>query len=172
MPNGVSLLWSEQDHGPATKLLPALRAFPDQPLVYCDDDCLYADGWLAALCAAARPGEATAASGWSVTRLRRRGAVSPFTDIAQGFSGVRVTGDMIAPQVHDIPEAARNVDDIWLSAMRALAGTPLRLAPDARGHVTPLDRPGALQDDTDRAGANTKAAKLVHERFGLWPPKR
>ncbi|MGP6087733.1 hypothetical protein [Antarctobacter jejuensis] len=169
LPAGVTLLWADRDDGPATKLLPTLRAFADAPVTYCDDDCLYADGWLDSLCAAARPGEATAASGWSVTRLKRQGAEWPFTDIAQGFSGVRVTRGMFAPQVFDPPNQARMVDDIWLSAMLALGGTPLRLAPAARERVTPLDLPAALQHETNRAQDNAQAAALINSRFGLWP---
>ncbi len=172
LPAGVTLLWSDWDFGPATKLLPTLRAFPDAPIAYCDDDCLYAEGWLDALCAAARPGEASAASGWSVSRLKRQGASPPFSDIAQGFSGVLLTRKMLAPQVFDPPEQVRPVDDIWLSAMRALTGTPLRVAPGARAKVTPLGRPEALQDGGARARDNALAADLVHNRFGLWPPVR
>lgn len=171
LPRGVTLLWSETDYGPASKLLPTLRAFPQDDLAYCDDDCLYQPGWLGALCAAARPAEAVAASGWSVDRLKRQGAAPPHGDIAQGFSGVLIRPGMIDPRVFDIPPEARPVDDIWLSGMRALTGTPLRLAPGARAHVTPLDRPAPLQDTTDRARANADAAQCLWERFGLWPPR-
>ncbi|WP_421905598.1 hypothetical protein [Mameliella sp.] len=172
LPRGVTLLWSDTDHGPATKLLPALRAFPQDALAYCDDDCHYQSGWLAALCATAGKGEAVAASGWSVDRLKRQGAAPPHSDIAQGFSGVLIRRGMIDPRAHDIPAEARPVDDIWLSGMRALTGTPLRLAPRARARVTPLDRPASLQDSTDRARANAAAAQWLWERYGLWPPRR
>jgi len=172
LPNGVTLLWSDQDHGPATKLLPTLRAFPHAPLVYCDDDCLYGPEWLAALCAAARPGEVTAGSGWSVDRLKRQGAAPPFSDIAQGFSGVLIQGPMLDPRVFQVPEVARPVDDIWLSGLRALSGTPLRIAPGARACVTPLDRQGALQTHTARAADNAAAARYLWKRFGIWPPTR
>ncbi|BBU58818.1 hypothetical protein KU6B_50830 [Mameliella alba] len=172
LPPGVTLLWSDTDYGPATKLLPALRAFPQNALAYCDDDCLYQPGWLAALCTAASPTEAVAASGWSVDRLKRQGAAPPHSDIAQGFSGVLIRPGMIDPRAFDIPAEARPVDDIWLSGMRALTGTRLRLAPEARARVTPLDRPAPLQDTTDRARANAAAAHCLWERFGLWPPRR
>lgn len=170
LPGGVKLLWSGADHGPATKLLPALQAFPDAPLVYCDDDCLYAAGWLEALCAEARVGQAVAASGWSVARLKRQGAAAPFTDIAQGFSGVLVRREMLHREVFDLPESARSVDDIWLSGMIAASGTPLRLAPEARARVTPLNRAAPLQHRSDRAIANTRAANHIAKRFGIWPP--
>ncbi|MBY6113649.1 hypothetical protein KUW09_03055 [Mameliella alba] len=162
-------MWSETDHGPATKLLPALQAYPDRSLVYCDDDCLYHPGWLKALCAANRKGEATAASGWSVKRLHRQGANPPFTDIAQGFSGVLIHPGMIDPRAIPVPPLAMTVDDIWLSGMRALTGTPLRLAPKARALVTPMDQPYPLQDSVDRASDNARAAEYLCNKFGLWP---
>ncbi|MBK1635260.1 glycosyltransferase family A protein [Rhodovulum adriaticum] len=178
LPDGVVLLRLDTDPGPAAKVLPAARALAGTGarLVYCDDDCLYGPGWLAALCAAQDgPDTVVAASGFAVTALRRRSTPAGDTDIAQGFSGVLIRPDMIPSDAYDIPPAAWAVDDIWLSGHYARQDLPIRLAPAARAACTPLNRPGALQDakidGQTRAGANAACADLLHSRYGLWPPR-
>ncbi|SIO46247.1 hypothetical protein SAMN05444722_2317 [Rhodovulum sp. ES.010] len=175
LPEGVELVWSARDLGPATKVLPAARTVgPDADLVYCDDDCLYGPGWTAALVAARQGREVVAASGFPVTCLRRRSPGLGEADIAQGFSGVLISPDMIPPEAHDIPAPAWAVDDIWLSGQYAAQGLPIRLAPAARAACVPLARPAALQDarigGRTRAEANAAAAQTIHARHGLWPP--
>ncbi|MEX5728389.1 hypothetical protein Ga0609869_001742 [Rhodovulum iodosum] len=176
LPAGIELLWVDADLGPATKVLPAASALAGQgaQLIYCDDDCLYGPCWAAALLAARQGREVVAASGFSVELMRRSSAPLGETDIAQGFSGVLVSPDTIPPAAWDIPPPAWSVDDIWLSGQYAHAGLAIRLAPAARAMVTPLDRPGALQDASvggmGRAAANAACAALIHRRFGLWPP--
>lgn len=174
LPDGVTLIRSETDHGPATKLLPVLTRWPEARIAYCDDDCLYAPGWLDALTGVAQGRIAVAASGWSVTRLRRQGAAPPFTDIAQGFAGVLVSGSMFGSAVFDIPDACWAVDDLWLSAHLAINGVPIRQAPEARARVNPFAAPDQLQDaridDRTRADWNARAADCIHRQYGIWPP--
>jgi hypothetical protein len=47
VPSGVEIRYSDVDYGPATKILPAVRAFEGQDvkLIYCDDDEIYAPDW-------------------------------------------------------------------------------------------------------------------------------
>jgi hypothetical protein len=158
LPAGVTLLRCA-DLGPASKILPARRAFPDADLIACDDDCGYAPGWCAALCAG--PG-VRAGSVFEVARLRRRGGV-----VAQGFAGLRVPPDMSLPP--DVPEPVRWVDDLWLSAWIAARGQAIERVDPARACVTPLSAPAPLQAG-DRAALNAAAAAYIHGALGIWPP--
>lgn len=49
VPEGVLIVRCEEDFGPATKILPAIREFADQPveLLLCDDDRIYDRYWTA-----------------------------------------------------------------------------------------------------------------------------
>ncbi|HHS94714.1 MAG TPA: hypothetical protein ENK63_05195 [Rhodobacterales bacterium] len=164
LPQGVEVLETEADLGPAGKLLAPARAFPGADILYCDDDWLYAPGWAAALRSAHRPGQVTAASTWKSERIGRKGG-----PIAQGFGGVLVSANL-ARQIPAPPPEAWAVDDIWLSGYFAALGLAIRSVPGARTLMTPLASPAALQDHTPRDGANRRAAEIVHRRFGIWPP--
>ncbi len=184
LPAGVTLLRTGTDHGPATKLLAPLDAWPDASrVVYCDDDCLYGDGWLSELEGAAarltRPA-IVAASGFDIARLKRRpvrpdpSAKDGWTDVAQGFGGVLVPVAALGARLVPPPQAAFAADDLWLSAQFAARGVPIALAPAARAAVTPLDRPEGLQDarfdGRGRAALYRETVMLAAERFDVWPP--
>ncbi|MEQ9260513.1 MAG: hypothetical protein RIG84_15610 [Roseovarius sp.] len=173
LPDGVALLRAARDFGPATKALAPARALGGSglKLLYCDDDWLYPPGWAAALLAAERPGEAVAATGWSVARLGRQGAAPEgCVDIAQGYSGVLVDPRWLAPPDCDPPEAARSVDDIWLSGQLARQGLFIRLAPEARAGLRPAyDDAHGLQDEGRRHADNMACAALLHAHYGIWP---
>lgn len=62
LPWGMTLLQCAEDHGPLTKLLLALEAFPETQIALCDNACLCAPGRLSAFCAARAPGMAVAGS--------------------------------------------------------------------------------------------------------------
>ncbi|KUF09425.1 hypothetical protein [Pseudoponticoccus marisrubri] len=172
LPGGVTLLWSDTDFGPATKLLPALRAYPQAEITYCDDDVIYGAGWLDAL--AGPEDRVTAASGWSVRRLRRQGVDAPQVDVAQGFSGVRVSAHLFDAALFDLPPAAQAVDDIWISGHLARARIPITLSRDARALCEPRTLDHDLQDaeidGLSRAQANERCAAELHARYGIWPP--
>lgn len=164
LPDGISLIETETDLGPAGKLLAPARAFSGADILYCDDDWLYGRGWAGALRAAHRPGTITAASTWPTERIGRRGGT-----VAQGFAGVLVASQ-IARQIPDPTPEAWAVDDIWISGHFARLGATITTAPTARGLITPRASPGALQDNAMRNSANRATAALFHERFGIWPP--
>lgn len=72
LPAGVTILRVEEDDGPATKLLPALKAFAGQvDILYCDDDCMFAPSWHRAFKAAShqRPGMCITAMGYDLTSM-------------------------------------------------------------------------------------------------------
>jgi hypothetical protein len=179
LPDGVEILWSDGDLGPATKAIAPARALAgtEAVLVYCDDDWIYGPGWLAAL----TEGPETvvrAGAGFPVEALRRR-ATRPTggeTDVAMGFAGVAIRPDMLPPGAADIPPEAWAVDDVWLSGVFAAGGWPIHLRPAARAACTPRDLPGPeLQRSRiggrTRAEANFAAAAAVHRRYGIWPPR-
>ena len=181
LPDGVDLYQGGPDLGPIMKLVPSLRRWSDREvtLLICDDDCRYGPGWVDTLLEAARrhPGNAITGAGFSANRLGRTGerherADAGRADIAQGYAGVLFEPGMIHRDVLCPPACAWSVDDIWISAMLALAGTAIAEAPAARAQVTALDRPGALQSATvgglDRAAANAATLAWVQARYGIW----
>ena len=176
-PDGVEIIWTKEDHGPATKALVAARVLLGSVdrLIYCDDDWLMPQSWASALLTAQTPGEAVAATGYSVLRLGRVSDTRPpYTDIAQGFSGVLVDPGWLADPALNPPEPAWSVDDIWLSGQLARQGIPIRLASEARqGLRLAFEDTHALQDATiagrTRREANLACVEYLTKEFGLWP---
>jgi len=167
LPGGVTLIETEDDAGPAGKLLATARAFPDADILYCDDDWIYGPGWASAFRAArVRHGAEAVIAGstWPTERIGRKGGT-----IAQGFAGVMV-GAHHAKRIAPPPPEAWAVDDIWLSGQFAAIGLGCTELPEARALCTPLAAPGALQDATPRDAMNRAAAALIHARYGIWPP--
>lgn len=177
LPDGVELLWSKADLGPAGKALISAGHLGGQVdrLLYCDDDWIYPQGWAEKLLSGAGDGVASTGQGFCVSRLKRQShAQAGFTDIAQGFSGVCVdpawlSGDDMTP-----PEAAWPVDDIWLSGQLARQGIALREVADARDGLGPaFDDLHALQNasinDQSRHAANLACVEELTRRYGLWP---
>jgi hypothetical protein len=133
-----------QDYGPATKLIPALQDLAaDQRVLVVDDDMVYPASLVQNLLrrAEAHPGQVIASSGWVVPddlvdrpttlkdNLLMRAPVpvkstrieSPYqVDILQGYSGyLAEVGFFDLEKILDYsqaPDAARWVDDVWLSA--------------------------------------------------------
>ncbi len=178
LPKGVEILWSTDDLGPATKVIPAARHLRGkvERLIYCDDDWIYGQGWARALLRQAAGADVIAGSGFSVLRLRRQGAQPPATDIAQGFAGVCIRPSDIPDVATPVPDPAWAVDDIWLSGLFAHQGLKIHVAPEARAlcHPAATVDPG-LQEATvlghTRAQANAACADLVFQKFGIWPPR-
>ena len=166
LPDGVELHWTDTDLGPATKLLPLAAQMPsDAPILICDDDWIYESGWAAGLAAKATDRTARAVSTYD---SRRIGTPGPGT-IVQGFAGVLLTPSMLPPRAWDMPERFRDVDDIWLSGMLVLAGTPVQTLPGLRALVQPSGNEAqALQHRTDRAALNAECADWLVKTHGIW----
>lgn len=178
LPDGVFIHSSDVDYGPAQKVI--LFAI-DPPisvnrLIYCDDDWIYPQGWAEALWNAGRPGEAVAASGFSVRRLKRRGGseTEAHVDIAQGFAGVCIDPEWLRlPDIAPPPEAAF-ADDIWLSGQMARQGISIRHCPEARAGLRPAFEDGHGLQDLDapgqaRAEVYHAALEELTRRYGIWP---
>ena len=177
LPDGVELVTADADFGPATKAIAPARALTGHidHLIYCDDDWLMPPGWASALLTTQRPGEAVAASGWSVDRLKRQSTAKPgCVDIAQGFSGVLVDPRWLAGEDLAPPPEAWAVDDIWLSGQLARQGIAIRLAKGAREGMTPaFDDTHALQDAViggrSRHEANLACIERLTRNHAIWP---
>lgn len=171
-PKGVELLWSETDHGPATKALVAAQALADRDLrlIYCDDDWFYGPDWAAALLEC-DPDAAVTGQAWDIKRIGRQGTGR---DIAQGFSGVSIRPEWLSGAELSPPEVAWSVDDIWLSGHLARQGISLITSPEARAAIRPAYGDAhALQDHAaggkSRDAANRATAAVMHQCYGIWP---
>lgn len=158
-PSWCKIVRVEDDFGPATKILPALEAYRDMPVLYCDDDQVYSRFLAERLLegSARNPGSCIAAVAFPLStflskyhvrkdwryRLKRAASLGLYKprrlvpgircDIALGYGGVLVQPGSFAPGVRDIPDLFWLVDDIWLSGHLALGGTAIITAgPPAR----------------------------------------
>jgi hypothetical protein len=145
----------------------------DDRLIVCDDDMIYAPGWLAGLAAAsdAGPDAAVAVSSYPLARLALAPRPGPGHRVVQGFAGVLIRPGMV--QARDIAPRDRRVDDIWLSAQLAASSTRVVTVPELRGLVRPHGAGiAALQDDRadglTRAEANLRSATALRTELSIW----
>lgn len=180
LPAGVDILDCE-DEGPATKLLPALRAEPDALIVVVDDDVIYPKDFIANLLAAHRqqPHAALGLRGW-----RLESGVDPrdydhvFTTAIREAEPVDVLlgtwGYLIPPHAFDnaifdfdgYPPEVRWVDDVWVSGHLARRGVPRLVIP---GKSFPLETRAAfvfaLTDTVNASGRNDAIAVAAFEKW-------
>lgn len=129
---------------PHCKLVPALKAYPEATLVTCDDDLIYAPGWLASLWETrqAHPGEI-------ITHIARNlahfdnGRVKPYLDwktekqpgaskpsmVPMGYGGVLYPPGSLPAEASDTDlylKLAPKADDLWFKAMAIQKNTPCR----------------------------------------------
>ena len=180
LPEGVTLLRTATDEGPATKVLPAARALTGHinRLIYCDDDWILPPDWAARLLEAAGDSHAAAGAGFDLHRLKRQSHRAPdpaLADIAQGYAGVCIKPEWLAGLGCTPPPAAWPVDDIWLSAQLFRQGISIRLTRAARrGMALAYADSHALQHarigGRTRHQANLACMAEVTARYGTWPP--
>jgi hypothetical protein len=173
LPEGVEILPCS-DEGPATKLLPALRAEPSAVIIVADDDVIYPRSFISNLLAAHRA-DASAALGWRGWRLEAgvdpRDYAHVFAtavkepvdvDVLLGTWGYLVPSGAFDEAVFDFdsfPPEARWVDDVWISGHLARRGVPRRVVPSP---TFPLETRAsfiaALTDTVNRSGRNDAIA--------------
>lgn len=173
LPAGVETIECD-DIGPATKLLPALRAEPDAVLIVVDDDVIYPDRFVETLLRAHRENRQAAFGYRGVclmpgTPFREldhvfASGVSAETkvDVLFGTWGYLVPPGALGDAVHDLaaaPEGVRWVDDVWISGHLARAGVPRFVPPADQFPIETLaTMRGALTSGVNKSGENDEIA--------------
>ncbi|MEP2530817.1 glycosyltransferase family 2 protein [Shimia sp.] len=223
VPKGVEIRQVDEDFGPASKLLHALREFEDEAvdILFCDDDMNYRQGWARAFLNERQrhPNACIALSGIQISAFHDAAASNEFipkagrhwratdpefalrkwwterqadnpaypvispgrrpywraghADVFEGYAGVMVRPEFFPEQVFDIPEVARQVDDIWLSGMATAHGTPIRVPAWVREpDVLKVAHQNALHltiiEGRDQDDHNRRAIEYMQENYGLW----
>ncbi|MCL4674743.1 MAG: hypothetical protein KJZ59_01630, partial [Pararhodobacter sp.] len=180
LPAGVQVLRCT-DEGPATKLLPTLRAEPGATLVVVDDDVVYPRDFLAGLLAAHRadPGAALGLRGVRVApgvpfpalaHVMCSAIPAPVpVDILFGTWGYLLPPGVLDGAVQDFsgyPDAVRFVDDVWISGHLARRGVRRLVVPTRSFPVeTPASAVQALTDGPNRSGDNDAVAIAAFARY-------
>lgn len=181
LPAGVSILRCD-DLGPATKLLPALRAEPEALVVALDDDVIYPRDYLETLLAVHRQ-HPRAALGWRGWRIEADVPPRRFrhiwasavkapqpVDILLGWGGYLIPPGSLDNAVFEYegwPEAMRWVDDVWVSGHLARRGVARLVVPGRSYPVAgrTAHRAG-LSDGINLSDANNQIA--IAAMSGYW----
>jgi len=176
------------DCGPATKLIPSLKAFPDDIIITIDDDTLYTYDLLDKLLRGHARYPKAVISDWQTAIHRKDNGDVYYTEddeyimptapsmlpVAIGGAGVLYPPHAMHTDVFDIAtfkQLAPKADDLWFKVMQLKAGTPVFCVGDtcptderiiSMEHHNPslsLYRHNLLQ-----GGNNRQLAKL-HERY-------
>lgn len=186
MKRGVEVRFC-QDIGPHTKLIPALRAFPDSVVITVDDDILYPSNLVERLvynhrkypseilCFRARrihlpglgptiysqhwPNQLSEASGLDIVPL--------------GVGGVLYPPDSLDPEVFNLSaqrELSPKADDIWFKAMSLRAGVACRRidAPTEPHPIRPNSQDVGLEAFNVGEGGNDAQIQAAFDRYDLW----
>jgi hypothetical protein len=162
------------DEGPATKLLPALKAEPDAAILVVDDDVIYPQDFIAQMLDWHRklPKAAIGWRGWRIVPGRHPkrfphvfatalAAPEP-VDILLGTWGYLIPPGAFDAAVHDFsgyPDGVRFVDDVWFAGHLARRGIE-RLVIPGRGLPieTEASNLAALTFGPNSSGTNDLAA--------------
>lgn len=152
----VEINWIENDLGPATKLLPTLDLYKDDPdklIIIVDDDQIYPRGMVENYIKHSKelPDAAMTLSGWTVPKsfdhadkVQLYGGIVRFyrmdnsvakpvqVDCLQGAASFAVKPKLFDRTVHDFdnaPKEAFFVDDIWVSGNLARMKSPVFVVP-------------------------------------------
>ncbi|MCY4209114.1 MAG: hypothetical protein OXD29_14365 [Roseovarius sp.] len=95
-----------------------------------------------------------------------------YMDIMQGCGGVIIKADQLDREVFNIPTEVWTVDDIWLSGMAALKGTPIY---SNNGYI-PTEISGAADtalvnqsiNGMNRLEANQNCIRYLQRKYGIW----
>lgn len=181
----VTLLPSDRDWGPATKVIPTLLQHadvPDAAILAVDDDNVYPSAFVETFqrFAAALPDAALSLRGFPVPPSRRwrdcrefagTAVTSPTrTDVIQGCGGILVRPRFLDASLLDYasaPSEAFFVDDIWISGHLARRGVPRYVVPFSGAFIylpslATFSGP-ALDRDVNRSGRNND---MLMDHFG------
>jgi hypothetical protein len=186
LPEGVEIRY-RPDLGPQTKLLYALREFPQAPVLTVDDDVVYPPFLVEALAAAyAAEPRCVHCFRAHAMRLQGDGSPAPYSSwgwlapgeqgpapllFPTGTCGVLYPPDALAEEVWNL-EAMRRLcptaDDTWFKAMAILRGTPARkVRPDSLEfpHIPGSERKMLWTVNRERNDAQLQAV-FAHYRLG------
>lgn len=172
---------------PHRKLIFTLEAFPDQVLVTCDDDVMYAADWLERLYAGHRDfPDAIVAHECRLIRRDRDGALLPYRSwitvdepgvslpemMAVGYGGVLYPPGSLHPDVLNVDmfmKLAPRADDLWFKAMAWRQGTAIRRSLDPRPKPTPVigTQSVSLRHHNVREDGNREQWQALVEHFGI-----
>lgn len=184
------------DIGPYTKLIPALREFPNDVLITVDDDLYYPRGWFVQLKNAYlrdptkiychRADEITLDPALRIQpylfwKFRSANADTPQGRILlTGIDGVLYPPNALHPSVLDerkFMALAPQNDDVWFTVMAKLQGTPIAFVSNAgseRGpelHEEGGEMPLAYENLAERADRQLAAVlSEFHELYGWLEP--
>lgn len=198
VPNGVEIRRVDEDFGPATKVLPAVREFDgkDIDILFCDDDVAYDRGWTSRFAALRHsiPSACIVEAGKDIDgvthvrlprvsrkkrapldRLFRRSryAESGYCDTLMGVGGALVKPGFFTSVVFDIPELLWTVDDIWLSGHLELNGIPIWVNAEAprRRERRQSKKIAALKTTVHAGKSRDESNRVAIEYFrnrGIW----
>ena len=187
---GLEIRTLPRDLGPASKLLPALAAYPECRIVTADDDVAYARVWLHGLLATHdRHPAAIACRRAHYLGFDEAGRLLPYAHWEQetartgpdarlfftGHGGVLYPPGSLPPLVHD--DALRTslsptADDVWFNWMARLAGTDIVRTPgrSPRHDVVPGSQGTSLLAVNVGAHGNDGQIARMVEHFGSPDP--
>lgn len=98
---------------------------------------------------------------------------SGYEDIFEGFAGVMVKPRFFTDEVFNIPDVARYVDDVWLSANVVANGHKIRVvSSQLRPTMSEAEERNPLKhavfDGSGRLEINDKAIAYCQKKFGIW----
>lgn len=141
---GLEIMFTD-DYGPATKLLPALRAFPDCSIITIDDDTIYSYDLIDKLIRGhLRFPKAVITDYFDSIAFNGKGELTYILNgpknnpaipdeptmqpVALGVTGVLYPPDAMHPDVTDtglFQQLAPKADDLWFKTQQLRAGTPV-----------------------------------------------
>lgn len=173
---GLTIKWC-QDIRAYTKLLPALREYPDDIIITADDDIFYPRDWLEKLCRAYYQNPSYIHCHWiSVVTTENNKIMSPkkwlkgvnecapsFHNFLLGVGGVLYPPHSLHKDVFNekFKQLSPLNDDIWFWAMAVLNNTKINLIPEGYSSLTYIDSDREL-------GLNNKTSlqqQNIHQNY-------
>ncbi|MBO4588383.1 MAG: hypothetical protein J5711_05725 [Bacteroidales bacterium] len=190
---GLELLYCK-DIWSFRKLIPALKLYPDDIIITCDDDCLYDSDFLENLIISYKK-DPTAIWGNRIHEITfdRRGNIKkynewnweiPNTDRTSNRFFITTVGGVLYPPHSLYPdvvkdeifmEIAKYNDDIWCYAMALLAGSQIKRSfthsecgMDYLDPTDPFPNSLCFENNSKRFNRNDKIIRAVFKKYGIY----
>ena len=175
--SGLTIAWCN-DTRPYKKLIPALKAYPDDIIVTADDDAYYAEDWLEKLYRSYETAEDTLIHCHRITRMYKvdgewRHLTSSrllypcpsYLHKLVGLGGVLYPPHVFHKDILDekkFMELAPTNDDVWFWLMAALNGVKVTAIPGANPYPRPVE---GSQDNGSLCSVNERGDALFWKDF-------